>query len=124
MRPRQHLAEDDAPRVDVGAAIDGLAEQLLGCHVGGRAEHRSGTRQSRGFRPFDLRDAEIDDLHAAVRLDQHVLRLQVAMDHAGIVRRRQRAGDLERDRSGPLGRNRPARDLLAQRLAAARTRRR
>jgi len=118
MASRQHLAEDDAPCVDVGASIDALAEQLLGCHVRGCAEHRSRTRQSRGFGTFDLRDPEVDDFHAAVRFDQDVLRLQVAMDHTGLVRRCERIGDRQGDCARAFGRDRPSRDLLAQRFTA------
>ena len=45
--------------------------------------------------PFeDLREAEVEDLHAPVRRDLHVRRLEVAMHDPLLVRRLQRLGDL------------------------------
>ncbi len=44
-----------------------------------------------------LREAEIQYLHGAVRAHLDVLRLEVAMDDALLVRRLQRVGDLARD---------------------------
>ena len=56
--PREHVVEDRADRVDVGALVDGLAGRLLRRHVRRRAEHLAGRGladrsdpRSRGCRP-------------------------------------------------------------------------
>ena len=36
---REELVEEGAQRVDVGGGAERAAERLLGCHVGGSAEH-------------------------------------------------------------------------------------
>ena len=46
MAAMQHLAEHDAPGVDVGARIDLRPEQLLGRHIGGRSQRKARARQA------------------------------------------------------------------------------
>ena len=67
------------------------------------------------------RETEIEDLHAAARRHHHVAGLHVAVHESGLVRRRQRVGDLLRvvddaiDRQAALGNpggERPALDVL------------
>src|SRR4029450_1121045 len=70
MMPEDHLAQHDAPRIDVRARGDRPTEQLLGGHVRGRTEQEAGTREARNIGALDLSDSEIEDLDASVRLDQ------------------------------------------------------
>lgn len=118
MPAREHLAQDDAERVQVRTAVDVCpSEQLFGRHVGRRAGQRAAAGQPcspHGVRPGD---PEVDKLHAAGGRPDDVLRLEVAMDDAGRVRRGERLGDGDCNRARPLDRDRPAHDLHAQRFA-------
>ena len=69
--------------------------QLLGRDVRGRAGDRAGRgevrigrqrRRVRIDRVLGAREPEVGDDRAAVARDQHVLRLDVAVDEAGLVR--------------------------------------
>ena len=101
------LEQDAAHRVDVDAVIDVLAARLLGRHVLGRAEQHAGLGQlAAARRPStrQLRDAEVEQLHEvgiAEELDEeHVLRLEIAVDDAlGVRRRRARARSAGRSSS-------------------------
>ena len=55
-----------------------------------------------------FRDAEVGDLHAALLVEQQVLRLDVAMHDAVLVGVLQRLADRRHDRQRLLGVNRPA----------------
>jgi hypothetical protein len=68
---------------------------------------------SRGRR----RQPEVENLRLAVADEKHVLRLQVAMDDALLVRRRQAARDLRRDVDRRLHRQGAAGQPIAQRFA-------
>ena len=88
-----HLVQDHADAPDVGAVIHVLAAHLFGRHVSDRAEHDA------GLRPRDARvaagghvgsdcnlgEAEVEQLHEAVRTQHDVFRLDVAMYEAGAV---------------------------------------
>ncbi len=90
----QHLVEDDAERVDVGALVRATAHRLLGGDVVGRPQHPPG----RGH-PVLLElagDAEVGQLRPSLGVDQDVLRLDVAVDHLAGVGDGQPAGDLDR----------------------------
>ena len=54
--------------------------------------------------PHQLRQAEVGDLHPALLVQQDVLRLDVAVDHAVVVGVLQRLADLRHDGQGFLGR--------------------
>ena len=107
----EHLEEDHARGVDVGAGVDDLGERLLGRQVLGRPEDharlregRDARRRGRETRLGDLGDAEVEDLDdvgLAVALDEHdVVGLEVAVDDARGVRvRRGRAGSGGRRRA-------------------------
>ena len=105
--PREHLVEQDAGRVDVRTGITRAARDQFGCKVGHGAQQQPGRGRER--RGLDCpSEAEIGDfdLPAVVRADrttevpsacrarasgwqaeQHVLGFDVAVDHAGQVRR-------------------------------------
>ena len=100
--PGQELVEDDGGRVDVGPLV-GLACRLrpglLGRHVPGCAR-RDGVCLGR----FELAgDAEVGQHQllaatgAAAPPEQHVARLEVAVDHAGVVGHGQAVGDGHRE---------------------------
>ena len=125
--PAQHLEEDHAQRVDVGAVIDlARAAALLGRHVRGRPHHRCrcASRTERCWRPCcqQLGDAEVEHLHAArgasrrvVGHQEQVVGLEVAVDDAARVRGGQRARGLRGD-AARVRRRQPAR--RARRRAA------
>ena len=89
----EELVEHEAERVDVALHGSALAGELLGRHVGGRAR--------------DLRaalvvvdadgEAEVGDLRAAAAVDHDVAGLQVAVQHALVVRRGEARAQLARD---------------------------
>ena len=90
----EQLVEDDAERVDVGALADRLALRLLGRDVVGGAEHGAGLRHALAD-VERARDPEVGHLRGAVAVQQHVLRLHVAVHEPVRVRERER-----RSRSG------------------------
>ena len=63
-----------------------------------------------------LGQAEVEQLDVAVAGDHHVLRLQIAMDHAALVRAGQHVGHLRRDAQSFLQRNRALQDRRSKRL--------
>jgi len=74
---REELVEHDAAGVDVGARVRGARRDHLRGEVGDRSEDGTGRGRRRlGHGPGE---AEVGDLDAAVRGDEHVLRLDVAV---------------------------------------------
>ena len=118
---RQHLIEDDAEGPDVRALVDLLAAGLLGAHVGRRAHDDPGHGHRRGngrrgqhvvlpgrlarVRP---RQAEIQDLDRAFRVDPHVGGLEIAMHDAAFVGGLEAERDLAGDAHRFVHRERPA----------------
>jgi len=92
---REQPVEDHAEGVDVARRGHGLSGRLLGRHVGGGADQRSGLGQR--VRTGDPRDAEVGDLGSALPVEDDVRRLQVAVDEVVLVRVREPIGDLRRD---------------------------
>ena len=87
---REELVEHQAERVDVAPHRDLAARELLGRHVGRRAGadvlHVAHGRQ-----------AEVHDADLAGAVEHDVGRLQVAMQDAALVRRREARAELPRD---------------------------
>ena len=117
----EHLEQHPAEGPDVGAPVDRLALGLLGRHVGGGAQDHPGQRSGGGERrrvgrvaaspsAGDLQrlgQAEVEHLDLAIGGDHDVGRLEVAVDHAGLVGGLQRQGDLPRDGEGFVEGQRP-----------------
>ena len=82
---------------------------LLGSHVLGRAHDlaRAGQRRVLRLAAHQLRDAEVGDLDPALLVQQHVLRLDVTVDHALVVGVLQGLADLRHDGQGLFRRNLP-----------------
>ena len=96
-RPRagRELVQHHAEREQIGARVDVAPGELLGRHVARRADHRADLRDARHRRR--ARDAEVGDHDATVAaLDQHVVGLEIAVDDARRVRRREPRADLHR----------------------------
>ena len=115
--PGQEAVEDDAERVDVRGRPRRRAFRLLGRQVGGGAHDRPGFRERRlAGRP---RDAEVGELGAALRVEEDVRGLQVAVDDPVRVRMGEAGGDLGRE---PLrlevGQRPTAAEALLERAAA------
>ena len=91
----------------VGARVDPGAGELLGRHVRRRPDDRAGLRVvaagddagvAAALRGVQAGDAEVGDAHAPVGADEDVVRLDVAVDDAGAVRRRQAGAGLQEHR--------------------------
>lgn len=82
--PGQAVVTDRAQRVDVRGRSDGLLCHLLGRHIPGRADDLVRAGQVTGVSAAG--DAEVDEHHPAVWLDEQVVRLHVAVNHACRVR--------------------------------------
>ena len=108
----------------IGRWAHRFTPKLLRRHVRRRAEQRSllreadveerhGTDLSVGSSPDARapRQAEVDHTHASVAPDKHVVRLEVAVDHAGRVGRLEAAARFEKERDdlapSPLLRTKP-----------------
>ena len=98
---REHFIKHGAERIDGGASVDhAVARRLLGRHVLRRAERQAGLGDpsAAGIRDGQ-RDAEVGDDRLPV-LEQNVLGLEVAVDHAVTVGLAERIGDGHRDANG------------------------
>ena len=115
----EHLVRHRAERVDVGARVDrALPHRLLGGHVLRCAEREAGLRHALAAgRLHREGDAEVGNQRVAA-LQQDILGLDIAVDHAAPVCVRQRVGDLAGDaqRFG-YGEQPVAHEPRAQRLA-------
>src|SRR6185437_12607669 len=132
--PAGHLVEHHPQTEEIAAGVERFAARLLGRHVGGGAEGRTGAGERRrrgevgvgaGQRGIigaadaggELRQAEIEHLHAAALGDEDVAWLQVAVQNAFDVRGLQGIGDFDSPLYRLRRRDRPARQPRVQRLA-------
>ena len=111
----QHLVEQHAEAVQVGAGIHRLAANLLRAHVARRADGQAGPGHDRGAAE-GFGDAEVGQHRAAVFAEQDVLGLDVAVDDVAAVGVVQGAGHGAGDGQGFLQRQAVA-DALLQRTA-------
>jgi hypothetical protein len=81
-RAGQQMVAGGAEGVEVAAAIDGAAFDLLGAHVQRRAHGDAHFRERLGVGAVDAGEAEVGDLHLAAGAEHDVLGLDVAMDDA------------------------------------------
>ena len=113
--------QQDAEREHVGACVDRSSVDLLRRHVGRRAHDGAWNgceRPRRAIRLFDARQAEIEDLQPPGGGAHDVFRLEIPVDDAGGMRRRERFCEFQcraRDIGG--GRSCARLDLVAQRAA-------
>jgi hypothetical protein len=120
--PSEHFVYHRAEGEEVGAGIDGLAVDLFGRHVARGADDDAGHRRvgkavGTGERRLQLRHAEVEDLDPAIRSDEGVLGLEIAVDDSAIVRGCEATRASKRDRDRLVYRKRPSVDPLAQALA-------
>ncbi len=103
----EHLVEHASQGEEIGARVDRLPPRLLGRHVADGADHLAGLGEGvddggvcgvvrRSERRQLQRDAEVEDLDAAVVGEEEVLGLEVAMDDVLGVHRGQGLGRLFR----------------------------
>ena len=83
-RARENLVEHDGERIEIAALVALAAAALLGRHIERRADRRAGARHAHAA--LHAGDAEVHDLHAPVIADHQIGRLNVAMDHAHLMR--------------------------------------
>jgi hypothetical protein len=111
---RDGLVEDARQRVDVRAAVDLLALDLLRRDVGDRPDERLLAGQAAGTRGV-LGEAEVAQIRRAVAVDQDVRGLDVTMDEATGVRLVERLAYLGHEAHSRLGLKRAvALEQLAQ----------
>src|SRR5882724_2200146 len=86
----QHFVENATQRKNVGARVLRPAHDLFRAPVSGRTEQRAAARVAAG----DASHAEVGKLHAAVRGDEDICRLHIAVDDALAMRDAERNGDI------------------------------
>ena len=114
----QRLVEHHAqrPHVARGADLADAAGGLLRRHVVRRAE-LGGRERERALDVDQLGEAEVGEVRLAVRVEEHVAGLEVAVQHAALVRVMDGAGDL-REQPGRLPRRQRAlQETLRERAA-------
>ena len=99
--PAEHLVQHRAHGVDVGAGVDLAARDLLGRQVLRRPDHAADGGEVGqvvlAAGAGRLGDAEVGHLQLPARGQQHVGRLHVPVDDAGLVRDVERLADRRRD---------------------------
>ena len=96
--PGEAFVEHAAERVLVGAAVDVAAFDLLGRGIGRRADARASSSGRPSGSARRLRQPEVGQVDVLVLVEQHVRRLDVAVDEPAGVGRVERGGDLAADR--------------------------
>src|SRR6266487_6349795 len=126
--PGYHFVKNYAETPDIGAFINVPAARLLGRHVTNGSQYRAeiglnqqqcfvSRRRYRHFLLGKLCNPKVEHFHVSVRPEHDVLRLDVAMDNAFIVRSGDRTRYLDRDVNSFTQLHRPAREKLAQCVA-------
>ena len=111
----QQFVQDDPRRIKVGGLVDGRPARLLRRQVLGGADDRPLLRH---LARTCAGDAEVRHLHDAFRVDDDVVRLDVAVDDAVAVRVPERGEDLTCIRNRDRDRARPPRpDELFERAS-------
>ena len=87
----EHLVDEHAGRVDVGARVGLAVDHELGGEVGDRADQHAAGGGVLGLGVDRAGQAEVGDLDPAVVGQQHVLGLDVAVQDPGVVGGRERA---------------------------------
>ncbi len=105
--PGEDLVEERAEAVDVGVGADPveLPVGLLRCHVGGRPDQGPGLGQAFGTGEA-LGEPEVGDPRPSGPVDQHVGRLDVAVDDPLLVRVGQGVDDRQEDLDAGVRRGR------------------
>src|SRR5215831_7846807 len=96
---RKHFIEHHTKAEDVGSLVDSLSFRLLRRHVADRADHHSRVCLYRdtsrrfslnadGLPLSELCQTEIQHFHIAVRPQHDVLRFNITMNDAGLMRSR------------------------------------
>jgi len=104
----QHLVEDDAQGVQVGAGVAAPGHALFGGHITQRAHQRPGDGVLGG--PDDLGDAEVGQDGLALLAEHDVGRFQVPVDDAGLVGIAQSGEGIDQDADHFARRHAPAVD--------------
>ena len=104
----EHLVQDGGERVDVAARVDEpVSRRLFRAHVLWRAERQAGLGEPRARRSGDGEcDPEVRH-HRLVVLEQDILGLDVAVDHAVAMRVVERRGDVGGEADGFVNRELP-----------------
>ncbi|MCO5166675.1 MAG: hypothetical protein M9894_09950 [Planctomycetes bacterium] len=115
-RARQRHVEHDPEGPHVGGGGEGaqVARDLLGRHVDGRADQVALARE-RARRVVEARQAEVGDPRLAVGADQHVRRLEVAVQDAARVRVVHGVGDPRQEVDGAVERQGAAVEQVLER---------
>ena len=87
----------DRPDVRLRVDLRAIADRLLGRHEARRAEEKARRRLLGAEARLHLREAEVEDLEAPFLRDEEVVRLDVAMDDALLVRRGEHVEELLAD---------------------------
>ncbi len=88
-RPGQQRVHHTTQRVEIRPRVDLLTPPLLRRHIGRRAEHAAGLRQT-GRRVLRSRDPEVADFQPAGGQHEEVPGLQIPVHDAPFVRGRER----------------------------------
>ena len=96
------MIENRPERIDVGGRADFSAGGLLRWHVARRAHHLAGRREPAVSRQL-LRQSEVGDFRLASSIQKHIGWFQIAVDHAAIMGKLNRLGDLLDERAASRG---------------------
>lgn len=100
-RSARHRIKEQRPhRPDIGASVDAFSFGLFGAHEMGGPHDHAGAGKPRSFLIDEVRDPEIEELGLRASLgehQEHVFRLDVAVDDSDRMRCVERVEDFDRD---------------------------